>query len=161
MTTGEQEFIPTGETLSFLLAGSDLEFRIGLQTLFEPEHFFTQHHIFDFGWRISGSPVLKAPLRLKDEYSTYLTSGNKYQTRFSLEFPAKRLETELGWKDIVLNNKTLSQVQEVDNWIKHGYALQHDWGMASKLRPGYRSLFFGPPGTGKTLTTNYWGNPAT
>ncbi|MEM6631545.1 MAG: ATP-binding protein [Bacteroidota bacterium] len=153
----EKEFIPTGETLSFLLSGNDLEFRIGLQTLFEPEHFFTQHHIFDFGWRPAGYPILKAPLRLKDEYSTYLTSGNKYYTRFSLEFPARRLETELGWRDIVLNSKTLTMVQEVDNWIKHGYALQHDWGMASKLRPGYRALFFGAPGTGKTLTTKLLG----
>ncbi len=146
------EFIPTGETLSFLLAGEDLEFRFGLQTLFDKEHFFSSHHIFNFKNK-SGYPVLKSPLLLKEEYSFYLTTGNKYRPPFSLNFPARRLETQLSWSDIVLNNKTLTMVQELDNWTKHGYALQHDWGMASKLRPGFRALFFGPPGTGKTLTT--------
>ena len=150
------EFIPTGETLAFLLAGEDLEFRFGLQTLFEKDHFFTSHHIFNFQNQ-SGFPVLRVPLLLREEYSFYLTTGNKFRPRFSLDFPARRLDTQLTWADIVLNNKTLTMVQELDNWTKHGYALQHDWGMASKLRPGFRALFFGPPGTGKTLTTKLLG----
>ena len=27
-----------------------------------------------------------------------------------------------------------------------------DWGLARRVKPGYRALFYGPPGTGKTLT---------
>ena len=41
--------------------------------------------------------------------------------------------------------------------MRHGRTLMADWGMAGRLRPGYRALFHGPPGTGKTLTATLLG----
>ena len=51
-----------------------------------------------------------------------------------------------------LHPGTSMQVDEIHAWVEHGEVLMNEWGMASKLRPGYRSLFYGPPGTGKTMT---------
>lgn len=58
----------------------------------------------------------------------------------------------MSWDDLVLHPATRMQIDEISTWIQHGNTLMNDWGMASKLRPGYRSLFHGPPGTGKTMT---------
>ncbi|MFZ2368283.1 MAG: ATP-binding protein, partial [Azonexus sp.] len=66
--------------------------------------------------------------------------------------PAQRVSTGLDWADLVLPAATLSQLEEVRDWLQHGATLLHDWGMLSRLRPGYTSLFHGPAGTGKTLS---------
>jgi SpoVK/Ycf46/Vps4 family AAA+-type ATPase len=70
----------------------------------------------------------------------------------SPDFPARHIETRLSWSDIVLHPGTLGQVQEIEVWLRHGNTLMGEWGMAPKLRPGYRALFYGPSGTGKTMT---------
>ena len=71
---------------------------------------------------------------------------------FGSEFPARRVETELAWADLVLPDATLAQLAEVKAWVLHGRTLLRDWGMQSRLRPGFTCLFYGPPGTGKTLS---------
>src|SRR5207344_1369840 len=39
------DFVPTGETLTFVLAANDLTIRFGLQALFDREHFFAKHNV--------------------------------------------------------------------------------------------------------------------
>lgn len=148
----EGDFIPTGETLAFLLGGTDLEIRFSLNPVFGRDHFFTRHNILNLEPRQSGLSPLKAPLRLSDEYLSRLTTGEAQRPHFSPHFPARYIETQQEWDDLVLNAKTLNMVQEIESWIKHGDALLNDWQMAGKIRPGFRTLFYGPPGTGKTLT---------
>ena len=145
------DFMPTGETLAFILAGDDLAARFGLQSLFDAEHFFARHNILRL---VQGSdePRMKAPLRLSDETLCYLTTGEARRPDFGANFPARFIETRLGWDDLVLQNGTRKQIEEIRTWTLHGHTLMEDWGMAKKLRPGYRSLFYGPPGTGKTMT---------
>jgi AAA+ superfamily predicted ATPase len=147
----DSDFTPTGETLAFILAGDDLTVRFGLQNLFDSEHFFAKHNILRAA--PSGEePAMKAPLRLSDEYLSYFTTGEPRRPDFGANFPARFIETQLSWEDLVLQNGTRKQIEEIKTWVEHGQTLLDDWGMASKLRPGYRSLFYGPPGTGKTMT---------
>ncbi|WP_157617539.1 hypothetical protein [Vibrio mexicanus] len=47
--------------------------------------------------------------------------------------------------DLNLADTTMSQIEDIIGWIKHGRTLAEDWGMADKIRPGYRALFHGPP----------------
>ena len=47
---------------------------------------------------------------------------------------------------------TLRAIEEIQTFIVHGDTLMREWGMAARLRPGYRALFHGPPGTGKTMS---------
>lgn len=148
----EGAFLPTGETLAFILAGNDLGIRFALQALFEPQHPFARYDVLTLAPLGSEEPSFKAPLRLSDEYLSLFTSGAPRRPTFGAHFPAQYIETRLTWDDLVLHPGTRKQIEEIGTWIEHGEALMNDWGMAPKLRPGHRSLFYGPPGTGKTVT---------
>ncbi len=146
------DFTPTGETLAFILAGTDLAIRFTLQGLFDRDHYFASHNILRLQPTGEEQSLLKAPLRLTEEYLALFTIGQAPRPQFGAQFPARFIETELEWHDLVLHPSTRRQIEEIATWIQHGETLMNDWGMAPKLRPGYRSLFYGPPGTGKTMT---------
>jgi len=95
---------------------------------------------------------MKSPLRVSEEFLGLVTTGQARRPDLSADFPARHIETKLDWSDLVLHPGTLTQVQEIEIWLRHGDTLMKDWGMGQKLRPGYRALFYGPPGTGKTMT---------
>ena len=145
-------FEPTGETLAFILGGVDLETRFRVEAMFEPAHPFVRHDILRLEPLAPEQPALGAPLRLSREHLSYFTSGEARRPQFGAQFPAQHIETRLEWDDLVLHPGTRRQVEDVETWIQHGERLLDDWGMAAKLRPGYRGLFYGPPGTGKTMT---------
>ncbi|MFN0194230.1 MAG: ATP-binding protein [Aestuariivirga sp.] len=146
------DFVPTGDTLVFILAGADLEIRLALQALFERDHYFVKHDILRPIPQGQGEPLMKAQLRLSEECLGRLTVGHPRRPDLSVDFPARHIETKLDWSDLVLHPGTLAQVREIEIWLRHGDTLMRDWGMEAKLRPGYRALFYGPPGTGKTMT---------
>ncbi|MFO1430277.1 MAG: ATP-binding protein [Candidatus Competibacteraceae bacterium] len=154
------DFVPTGETLAFILAANDLEIRFALQALFDRDHFFVRHHILRLVPSSEDEPLLKAPLRLSEEYLAWFTTGQSFRPDFGVKFPAHLIETRLDWDDLILHPGTGKQIDEIMVWIRHGETLLHDWGMGPKLRPGYRSLFYGPPGTGKTMTACLLGKAA-
>lgn len=147
------EFLPTGETLAFLLSGNDLSLRFSMQAMFSPQHFFTKHRILRFvAPGAEEAPPMKSLLQISEELLSLFTVGEVRRPSFGANFPAMQIETSLSWDDVVLPASTRKQVDEISTWIQHGETLMDDWGMAAKLRPGYRTLFYGPPGTGKTMT---------
>ena len=145
------DFVPTGETLAFILAGNALPIRFRLQALFDGNHFFVRHNILRLT-PTGDEPAMKAPLQLSDEYLSIFTTGRLRRPDFGANFPARYIETQLTWDDLVLHPGTRKQIGELETWLQHGETLMNEWGMAPKLRPGYRSLFYGSPGTGKTMT---------
>ncbi|HRI15471.1 MAG TPA: ATP-binding protein [Verrucomicrobiota bacterium] len=145
------DFVPTGETLAFILAANDLERRFALTTLFERDHFFARHNILRL-LPAGDEPLLKAPLGLSEEHLSLLTLGHTRRPDFGPNFPARFIGTQLAWDDLVLHPATRKQVGEIEVWLRHGETLMTEWGMGAKLRPGCRVLFYGPPGTGKTMT---------
>ena len=146
------DFLPTGDTLAFLLAAGDLEARFALQAMFDRDHYFVKHDILRLVPQNRDEPLMKAPLRISDECLGLVTTGHARRPDLSPEFPARHIETQLDWSALVLHPGTMAQVREIEIWLRHGDTLMRDWGMRSKLRPGYRALFYGPPGTGKTMT---------
>ena len=149
--------LPTGETAQFILAGDDLEKRLAAQRLFSTEHWFAQEHILWLAPVPEGEPAMSGRLMLDPEIVEQITVGQVSKPRFSADFPAEYIETEMSWDDLVLHPGTLSQIHEIENWIKHNDTLLHVWGMKKRIKPGYRALFYGPPGTGKTLTATLLG----
>ncbi len=148
----ESGFFPTGETLVFLLTGGELEPQIRHSALFDREHYFSRHQLFDLQPDDPRLSALKAPLRLTQEYLSLFTTGIAGTPQFGTGFPAHRIETQLEWNDLVLARQTLAQAREIETWLQHSPTLMQDWGMAAKLRPGFRVLFYGSPGNGKTTT---------
>jgi AAA+ superfamily predicted ATPase len=149
---GDGEFLPTGETLAFLLGGADLALRFHCQLLFDPQHVFSRHRILRSAAPMPELPIMKAPLLISEELLSLFTTGQERRPAFGASFPAMAIETNLTWEDVVLAPATRKQVEEIRTWIDYGPQLLNEWGMAAKLRPGYRALFYGPPGTGKTMT---------
>ncbi len=153
------DFVPTGETLAFILAGNNLEIRFGLQTLFDGDHIFARHNILRLT-PVGDTPLMKSALRLSDEFLNLFTAGRPRRPDFGANFPARYIDTQQLWVDLVLHPGTRKQIEEIETWLQHGQTLMNDWGMAPKLRPGYRTLFYGPPGTGKTMTACLLGQSA-
>jgi hypothetical protein len=150
-------FLPTGETVLFLLAGSDLHARIECVGLFDRDHYFAEHNVLELDDAPSGEPLMSGRLTLADEIVDLLTTGQVRKPDYSRDFPAKLVTTEMEWEDLVLPITTLEQLRELEAWIEHGQVLMEEWGLRRRLRPGYKSLFYGPPGTGKTLTATLLG----
>lgn len=149
--------LPTGETAQFILAGDDLAKRLEIQHILGSEHWFAQKRILRLEAVREGEPAMSGRLILDSEIVELVTLGVASKPRFSADFPAEYLATEMEWDDLVLHPNTLRQIGEIENWIKHNDTLLYDWGMKKKIKPGYRALFYGPPGTGKTLTASLLG----
>ena len=145
-------FLPTGETCMFLLAGRQLKDRFVFMQLLEEEHFFSTASILKLETVANGEPVLSGALKLSKESINGFTTGRVSKPVFSMDFPAKLITTQMEWDDLVLPARTHEQIDEIKTWVKHSPTLMNDWGMSKRLKPGFKSLFYGPSGTGKTLT---------
>jgi hypothetical protein len=155
--TNHRGILPTGETAQFILAGDDLEKRIHIQRILSSEHWFAQQRILWLEPVQTGEPLMSGRLILDSEVIEQLTIGTVSKPRFSMDFPAEYIDTEMDWDDLVLHPNTLRQIHEIGNWIKYNDTLLYEWGMKKKIKAGYRALFYGPPGTGKTLTATLLG----
>jgi len=150
-------FLPTAETALFLLAGTDLEKRFLYSYLFDADHFFNKHDFITLSHAKVQESHLSGVLTLSREVLDLITRGHIRKPTFSADFPAKLIETQLAWQDLVLDPYTQDQVYEIKTWIDHGQELLEQYDLGKKIKPGYRSLFFGPSGTGKTLTASLLG----
>lgn len=153
-------FLPTGETVAFILAANDLEKRFELLDILGEDHFFRQAGILKLTAAQAEEPFLSGVLNLSNEYLSYFTLGSSHKPDFSMNFPAKRIYTDMAWNDLVLEENTLTGITEIRDWLEFGDKLMDDWGMHKMIKPGFRSLFYGPPGTGKTLTACLLGKSA-
>lgn len=150
--TNYRSMIPTGETALFLLAGEDLEARLRINQLFSVDHFFHQDGILYLESVKEGEPAISGKIILQQEWIDILTMGKVSKPVFGPDFPAKLISTKLDWGDLIINEKTHKQIGEIRTWLHHNDEFMQEWGMSKRIKPGFRSLFFGPPGTGKTLT---------
>lgn len=150
-------FLPTGETVLFVLSENDLGRRFAAERIFDRDHFFAQHNILRLETPPVGEPLYSGQLVLSDEIIDLLTTGAVRKPDFSRDFPARLLKTEMTWDELVLAPSTVEQIQELQAWIAYEEVLMNEWELRRRLRPGYTCLFYGPPGTGKTLTATLLG----
>lgn len=150
--------LPTGETVQYILAHENIEKRLKIQQLFEVLHWFFKDQIININSVKDGEPLMSGRLILKPETIHLLLYGEKLKPKFSPDFPAKEVCTQLQWDDLVVNSVIQDQINQMRLWVKHHQILQEKWGMGKHILPGYRALFYGPSGTGKTLTATLLGN---
>lgn len=150
-------FLPTGETVSFILAGDDMERRKEVIRMFGREHWFCRKNILRLEGAGEGEPLLSGRLCVSDELLCRMLFDTEYRPDYSTGFPARRITTELAWKDLVLDNKVLAELEEINTWISSHHTVMEEWGLSRYLKAGYRALFYGAPGTGKRLAATLLG----
>lgn len=100
---------------------------------------------------------MSGKIMVSHEYLDTFIYGKAIPPKFSINFPAKLIHTDLGWEDLVINDELKEQINELKSWLKYNDRLVADWGMGGRLRKGYRTLLYGPSGTGKTFTAGLLG----
>ena len=145
-------FIPTGETVMFILAGNDLKKRFHYQKLLDISGVLFRENILSLSEVEAEESYLNGALVISRDILELITTGKTLKPAFSMDFPAQRLTTALEWKDLVLSEETVAELSEIEIWLKHKDFLMKEWEMSRVLKPGFKALFFGPSGTGKTLT---------
>jgi hypothetical protein len=149
--------LPTGETAQFLIAGNNLDDRVAFYNYLHNQSFLFQKRIIRIESIPNGEPKLSGLLSLEDEYIEKFITGKILKPQLSSIFPAQLIETQLDWNDLVLNSATLNNIKEIETWLKFNEILLQEWDMKSKIKPGFRVMFYGAPGTGKTLTASLLG----
>jgi len=147
-----RSMLPTGETMQFILAGTTIEKRLEVQSLFVEDHFFHRMGILWLEPVKEGEPVMSGRIVMGQDWVDKILLDKETAPRFGLDFPAKRISTNMIWDDAVLNLQTRTAVEEISNWLRHHHLFNEDENLRRKIKPGYRVLFYGPSGTGKTLT---------
>ncbi|WP_415712891.1 ATP-binding protein [Maridesulfovibrio sp.] len=150
-------FLPTIQTVFFILAGGCLATQFSIAELFDHNHKFRRFGILDFEKDDPEEPTTCQPLRLTRDFLLFATQGRDHEPEYGSDFPARRLKTEMEWDDLVLCQETQEQLLELKAWLAHGDTLLNEWAVSRYLSPGYKALFYGPPGTGKTLTATLLG----
>lgn len=144
--------LPTGETALYILGGNNVERRIEISRLFGEDHLFARKNVLYLENPGEGEPLMSGRLVLDEEYVELFTVGKVSKPKLSSDFPAELITTEFTWSDLVLQDKTLKEIREIETWLKFNETLLSNWQMRGKIKPGFRVLFYGPPGTGKTMT---------
>lgn len=145
-------FIPTGETVFFVLYGKNLNDRFKFLDLFSNQHFFYKKNVLSLTEVEEGDSLFNGCLSISKEYLSLLAQGKSYRPQYTSSFPAKRLTTDLFWEDAVYDDHTLEALEEVKVWIRNSDRIMREAHWRRFLKKGYRVLFYGPPGTGKTMT---------
>jgi len=155
--SNQRSILPTGETVLFIFAGNDMRRRLLMQQLFSPDHFFYKQNILGLETVKDGEPVMSGKLLLGNEWVDKFLFNKETDPKFSSEFPAKKLSSQMNWDDLVLTPQTKDEIDHIKIWLSHNNTLLNDQNLSRKIKPGYRALFYGPPGTGKTLTVSLLG----
>lgn len=150
-------FLPTGETASFIIAGEDMEKKKAVIRMFQRDYWFYTRNILRLEGAGDGEPFLSGQLRPSEEFLSHVLLDREYKPDYNIGFPAKRIASELEWKDLILDYNALKAIEEINTWIEHQQTIMEEWGLKRFLKPGYRVLFYGPPGTGKTLAATLLG----
>lgn len=157
LVANQNSIMPTAGTALFLLAGTDRKERHKYFHLFDVEHVFYTKSILELLGPGKAYTEHQHLLIITQSYRDLLIHNKHKKPRFSEQFPAHSLETNLEWDDLLLMPETRTKLNEVKARLRHYKALVQDHGMRKHAKPGCRILFFGESGTGKTLSATLLG----
>ncbi len=144
--------IPTLDTLLLILGGDDTQKRIFYLNHFSRSHALLASGLIQLEAPSPVEPFTASVIVASNDLIELILRGKEYAPEFSHSFPAKKLTTEQNWEDLVLEKNTYAEIEEIKTWVAMGNHMLDEFDLRSKIKPGFRSLFFGPPGTGKTFT---------
>jgi ATP-dependent 26S proteasome regulatory subunit len=152
-------FQPTLRTAIFLLSGNDTEQFLNYQTILRSGNVLFREQIVNLHSTDDNQDYLPdCIIQLDSAYVDYLFSGETPRLDSGNDFPAKLLETDKTFKDLVLKKGAFDQLKPAINYVKVQQELYSNSSIQSKIKKGFVLLLHGPPGTGKTLTASILGN---
>lgn len=146
--------LPTLETILFILAGDDIPSRIRLMNHYISHPIFCNPSYFQ---QPENNAEIASAIVPSEELTDMLIFNKPFSPRFSSSFPARKITTERAWSELILDKQTMDMVEEIKLWVKYSDKIRNEWGLAQKIKPGFRALFYGPPGSGKTFTASLLG----
>lgn len=150
-------FLPTGETVQYILAKNNIGERLQICQYFEPDHWFVKRQILRLDSVKEGLPTMSGRLVMDEATVHLLLFGTTVTPVFGADFPLQEIHTKLEWDDLTVNDQVMAQINQIQLWTKHQKQLHGDSNLGRFITKGYRALFHGPPGTGKTLTATLLG----
>jgi AAA+ superfamily predicted ATPase len=149
--------LPTAETFLFLVAGADVQKRLeAWQWLRSHSVLYQKGIVKILKPQAEGDPPQSGILSIDPDKAEEILFGESAPPAFSMEFPARKISTNLDWDDLVLASQTRQHVEELKDWLEKRQNIAA-WGIGKRIKKGYRALFYGPPGTGKTLAASLLG----
>lgn len=150
--SGFRGMVPTGDTVLFLLNGSDLSGRLATrQRILSAESRLIKDQVLVLEEPKDGEPETSGRLKVGRDFLEMFLFGREWNPRFSTEFPAQQISTKMDWSDFVVSRQTLLELEVIQSWLAHEPKLWTDVVLKKRIKRGYRALFYGSPGTGKTL----------
>jgi len=153
------QFKPTLRTAIYLLSGGDsLKFVYYQNILRSNNRLFTEQivNLYSVGEHHNYLP--DSLIQLDSAYVDYLFAGEIPRLDSGNNFPAKLLETNKTFEDLVLKESAKKQLEPALNYVKVQQKLYANNEVGNKIKKGFVLLLHGPPGTGKTLTASIIGN---
>lgn len=149
--------LPTAQTVLFLLAGNDIEMRGAHLSIFDTDHLFYKKSVIHLGEASPGASPLDGVISLVAHFRDLFIYNKNRPPRFSADFPAHLLSSDLEWEDLILMPTTAETLNDVKITLRHYHKLRYEWKMGNIMRPGCRVLLYGDSGQGKTLTASLLG----
>lgn len=151
-------FLPSIQTVLYLLAGADLSNQARYQLYFR-----SKADILDklgvelappnnrHSYSDSNDEWKNLLISLNPNIWQYFLGGNMPLPEENKDLPITKLETSLTFDDLVLNDEVKTSLTPLLNYARNGQAFFKDAEASGNFKSGYISLLQGPPGTGKTL----------
>jgi AAA+ superfamily predicted ATPase len=150
-------FLPTGETLHFLLYAGDVSMRSETWEMLSRNSVLIKEGIIRLERTEPIEPLFSGALVVGREFlDSVLNETQSLQIDYDV-FPAKHITTELNWEDLVVDQEVANEIELIRQWIGNEDQLMRCSTFRKHIKPGFRALFYGPPGTGKTLTASLLG----
>ncbi|WP_232296761.1 ATP-binding protein [Microscilla marina] len=153
-----RRFLPSIQTVLYLLAGADLSNQAKYQLYFRSR----ADLLHKLGIELTSPNSRYSQSDSNDEWKNLLISlnpniwqyflgGNMPLPEENKDLPITKLDTPLTFDDLVLNDETKNALTPLLNYARNGKDFFNDAEASGHFKSGYISLLQGPPGTGKTL----------
>jgi hypothetical protein len=151
-------FVPTLQTVVYLLAGDDMSAMLYNHLFLMETSILLKEQMITLN-AVSTSEddtnMRNHAVKLAPEFVEYLISGKKPRPDFGRAFPATLITTGLDWEQLVVKPSIFSELHRIMKWEQKGKELLSK--ASGKLNSSFTCLFYGPSGSGKTLAVQLLG----
>lgn len=151
-------FVPTLQTIVYLLAGDDMSAMLYNHLFLMERSVLLKEQIITLDAVSTSEDSTNRrnyAIRLAPEFVEYLISGKRPRPDFGKTFPATLITTGLDWEQLVVKPAVFTELQRIMRWEQKGKELLAKTN--NKLNASFTCLFYGPSGSGKTLAVQLLG----